>query len=212
MTTRLLTDKSQPTWQQSSTTWTCWQHCNVRVFYTDRVSLLALLFYACMYVTAAVDKATTDFLLMTGVMSLMCALTSANRMTSWLWLINLYWTMHPNIALHNCSKLIRQVLNDFLVASSCCDNMDKRYAAKRCTSTSWYCDNLPRLWSWFRATANFLVKDWYDKPGQNDMQQNNGLIHPDPRLQLLIQVLHPGCGWCDCLSFQLHTELMQTCD
>ena len=59
-------------------------HTATYVYSTDRVRLLALLFYACTYVTAAVDKATTDFLVMTGVISLMCALTSANRMTSWL--------------------------------------------------------------------------------------------------------------------------------
>jgi len=32
--------------------------------------LLALLFYACTYVTAAIDNATTDFLVMSAVMSL----------------------------------------------------------------------------------------------------------------------------------------------
>jgi len=73
-TTRLLTDKSQPTRQQSSTTWTCWQHCNVRVFYWScQFARSAVL---CVYVTAAVDKTTTDFLVMTGVISLVAWLFS----------------------------------------------------------------------------------------------------------------------------------------
>jgi len=58
-TTKLLADRSQPTRQQSSTTWTCWRQCK-HACSADCVSLLALLFDACRLYSNTGDAGLTD--------------------------------------------------------------------------------------------------------------------------------------------------------